>query len=187
MELYSCDMCNFKTPVLSLLENTHKKIHSEEKNFKCDQCEKAFKNSKQLKNHRRLHRISACSISTNAIIQNHSEIIHKCQKCGSTYAHAKSLKDHICKEDNFSCSICGKLISSKSAFKLHLLTHDKNSENLRYKCDNCQYTTNDHNAFRRHRMIHSQNAKYTCKFCDYKCIQSNLYQVIHYLRKFTVI
>ncbi|XP_053674528.1 myeloid zinc finger 1-like [Anopheles nili] len=49
-------MESFKTPILYRLNNTHMKIHSEERNFKCAICGKAFKNNKQLRNHRRWHR-----------------------------------------------------------------------------------------------------------------------------------
>lgn len=171
MELYSCHLCKFKTPIYSRLTNTHMKIHSEERNYQCDQCVKAFKNSKQLKNHRRLHR-------TN----NFTTQIFKCEDCRSAFSHLKSLKAHSCKSGDDSkvkevkCTICDKILSSKSACKLHMLTHESASK---FKCENCSYVTNDHNAFRRHKLQHDGiNGKmYECQFCDARIIQSTSFQV----------
>ena len=52
LELYACGHCNYRTYSLSMLENIHKRIHGDEKNFLCDICGKGFKNSKQLVNHK---------------------------------------------------------------------------------------------------------------------------------------
>ncbi|KAL5291791.1 hypothetical protein ACFFRR_010900 [Megaselia abdita] len=170
MELYSCHLCKFKTPIYSRLTNTHMKIHSEERNYSCDQCVKAFKNSKQLKNHRRLHR-------TN----NLTTQIFKCEDCRSAFSHLKSLKAHSCKAGDLAkskevkCPICDKILSSKSACKLHLLTHENASK---FKCDSCSYVTNDHNAFRRHKLQHDGGGgkMYECQFCDARIIQSTSFQ-----------
>lgn len=170
MELYSCHLCKFKTPIYSRLTNTHMKIHSEERNYQCDQCVKAFKNSKQLKNHRRLHR-------TN----NFTTQIYKCEDCRSAFSHLKSLKAHTCKAGDVKtkevkCPVCDKILSSKSACKLHLLTHENASK---FKCESCSYVSNDHNAFRRHKLQHDGGGgkMYECQFCDARIIQSTSFQV----------
>lgn len=169
MELFSCSICNFKTPILSLLNNTHIKIHSEERNFKCEEknCGKAFKNTKQLKNHRRTHRKVEL-------------VITKCDKCSATFTNPNSLKKHIEKThelaEEVKCEICGKIINSKEALKLHLLTHDSDKK---FHCDyeKCEYATNDHNAIRRHKMRHNKSKHYKCPKCSYTSIQSATYRV----------
>lgn len=193
MELYSCTLCQFKTPIYSRLVNTHSKIHSDERNYKCDQCEKAFKNSKQLKNHRRWHRNAATGTSTTttattstaaadpstAVKQTTVAPLHRCNDCGSAFSHQKTLREHICKENSdakkvMRCDICERVVSSKSSLKLHMLTHEAAT---RFKCDICEYRANDHNAFRRHKMTHDKSKMYICPYCDYKSIQSVAYQV----------
>lgn len=169
MELFSCSICNFKTPILSLLNNTHIKIHSEERNFKCEEknCGKAFKNTKQLKNHRRTHRKVEL-------------VITKCDKCSATFTNPNSLKKHIEKThelaEEVKCEVCGKIINSKEALKLHLLTHDSDKK---FHCDyeKCEYATNDHNAIRRHKMRHNKSKHYKCPKCSYTSIQSATYRV----------
>lgn len=178
MELYKCELCEFKTPIFSRLVNTHAKIHFDDRNYKCEQCEKAFKNSKQLKNHRRWHRVQAAtSANTTTVTKAPPTEIHRCPDCGSTFSQQKTLREHCCKkgESSLKCAICEKLMSSKSSLKLHLLTHSDGEK--RYKCQNCDYATNDHNAFRRHRMGHENRKMYECSFCPYKSVQSVAYQV----------
>lgn len=176
MELYKCELCEFKTPIFSRLVNTHAKIHFDDRNYKCEQCDKAFKNSKQLKNHRRWHRVQTTS-ATAALDKEPPIEIHRCPDCGSTFSQQKTLREHCCKkgESSLKCDICEKLMSSKQSLKLHLLTHSDGEK--RYKCQNCDYTSNDHNAFRRHRMGHENKKMYECGFCPHKSVQSIAYQV----------
>lgn len=170
MELFACDQCDFKTPILSRLNNTHVKIHSSERNFKCDICNKAFKNTKQLKNHRRIHR-SAEQMPT-----------HNCTKCNLRFTNTRSLKKHVERHHNengreeYKCDECGRISISKDGHKLHILTH---KDDKKFICDNdqCHYSTNDHNAFRRHKMKHNESKNYKCPYCDYTSIQSTTFKV----------
>ncbi|XP_073836784.1 uncharacterized protein [Musca autumnalis] len=179
MELYKCELCDFKTPIFSRLANTHAKIHYDDRNYKCEQCGKGFKNSKQLKNHRRWHRVQANS-NNSPSVPPPKELpqpnIYRCPNCGSTFSHQKTLKEHCCKNSESSmmkCDVCHKVMSTKASLKLHLLTHKKEK---RFKCQQCDYATNDHNAFRRHRMGHENKKMYDCQFCEYKSVQSVTYQ-----------
>ena len=164
MELYSCGQCKFKTPILSRLLNTHVKIHSEERNFKCTECGKAFKNTKQLKNHRRIH--------------NDVVVIQKCNLCDTLFYSQRHLRNHIRSKheqmEAFKCEICDGQFSSVKARRTHYLNHMKATK---FKCEHCAYTSNDNNAYRRHRMTHNSEGAYKCRFCSFKSIQSTTYKV----------
>ncbi|KRF84023.1 uncharacterized protein Dvir_GJ12486, isoform B [Drosophila virilis] len=180
MELYCCQLCSFKTPIYSRLVNTHAKIHSEERNYKCEQCGKGFKNTKQLKNHRRLHRTQGLGMAK----PNHSEqqpipmlpVLHRCEDCGAAFKHRKTLREHLCKQRNEQpqCPTCQRVFSSKSSLKLHMRSHQANK---RFKCDKCEYEANDHNAFRRHLATHREPKRYACPHCDFRAIQSTAYRI----------
>ncbi|XP_030380172.1 uncharacterized protein LOC115628282 [Scaptodrosophila lebanonensis] len=187
MELYCCPLCTFKTPIYSRLVNTHSKIHSEERNYKCEQCGKAFKNTKQLKNHRRLHRTQGLGKTVNSgssATDSTTPSLHRCEDCGAAFTHLKTLREHLCKQrsDHAKCDVCDRVCSSKSSLKLHMQTHQATK---RLKCEFCDYDTNDHNALRRHRATHRERLgeaereqkMYTCAHCDYKAIQSTAYQI----------
>jgi hypothetical protein len=154
MDLHACKLCNFKTPFLSRLKNFHLKIHSNEKNYKCDyvKCNKRFKNSKQLKNHAQRH-VNSLNKQKNVIpniVENDSKKIR--------------------------CQICNKGFSSESGLYIHFNEHK--SEEKRFSCEEkgCEYSTNDHNSFRRHKFQHTKTHQYSCPACDYTSIQSNTYR-----------
>jgi hypothetical protein len=153
MDLYACKLCNFKTPILSRLKNFHSKIHFDEKNYKCEfnNCNKRFKNSKQLKNHSQIHK-------NNKNTQSNSN--------SSADNEAKKIK----------CQICNRGFSSESGLYIHFTQH-KNDEK-RFICEEkgCEYSTNDHNSFRRHKFQHTKTHQYSCPACDYSSIQSNTYR-----------
>lgn len=178
MELYACQQCNFKTPVLGRLNNTHMKIHSDEKNFICAICNKAFKNNKQLRNHRRTHR-EIQQIQQSAWL--HSEFPVKCVKCDFKFANQKFLKAHMESRHGTSeidgrmkCSLCGMLFKTRYLLQSHMAKH---SDEKRFKCSYCDFSCNDHNSMRRHKMRHnSEGHMYRCSYCDYTSIQSTTYR-----------
>ncbi|XP_055623645.1 uncharacterized protein LOC129767055 [Toxorhynchites rutilus septentrionalis] len=194
MELYSCHLCNFKTPVLCRLNNTHMKIHSDEKNFICAICDKAFKNNKQLRNHRRSHRDHPRGQQTTSQDKQqsdgssdhpkqHSSLPVNCVKCGLKFSNQKTLKAHVesrhvsdggAVEGRMRCSICGMVFKTRYLLQSHVAKH---SDEKKFKCDHCDYSTNDHNAIRRHKMRHNSNGHmYSCSYCDYTSIQSTTYR-----------
>lgn len=166
MELYACEMCDFRTPILSRLMNTHMRIHSEERNYKCEMCDKAFKNTKQLKNHRRIH--------------SQVVTINKCDECDVMFYSQRHLTDHKRSQhkqlDAYKCKICDSIFSSIKARETHMLNHKRKTK---YKCADCPYKSNDNNAYRRHRKTHDETIsnRYECRHCDFKSIQSSAYMV----------
>lgn len=115
MELYSCDKCDYKTYSLAKLNNIHKLIHSSEKPFLCDLCGKGFKNPKQLRNHKIIHKVKTI------------EKMQNCTYCDRTFADKRLLKVHIAgvheKIKPFCCSYCGYKAASNGALKLHIRQH----------------------------------------------------------------
>ncbi|XP_058832072.1 uncharacterized protein LOC131690373 [Topomyia yanbarensis] len=193
MELYSCHLCNFKTPVLCRLNNTHMKIHSDEKNFICAVCDKGFKNNKQLRNHRRSHREQPQiqqakerqEEQRHQICKQPSQPVN-CVKCGLKFSNPKILKAHVesnhvldgdhcvSGEGRMKCSICGMVFKTRYLLKSHVAKH---SDEKKFKCSDCDYSTNDHNAIRRHKMRHNtEGHMYRCSYCDYTSIQSTTYR-----------
>ncbi|XP_053685132.1 uncharacterized protein LOC128734804 [Sabethes cyaneus] len=194
MELYCCNVCNFKTPVLCRLNNTHMKIHSDEKNFICAICDKGFKNNKQLRNHRRYHRELGQPTKERHPAERKQESNTyqslqpvNCVKCGLKFSNQKILKAHVeskhsvagmeaggGKSGRLKCSICGMLFKTRYLLISHVAKH---SDEKKFKCQNCDYSTNDHNAIRRHKMRHNSEAHmYRCSYCDYTSIQSTTYR-----------
>lgn len=152
MELFACTLCDYKTPILSRLKNFHENIHSNEKNFFCNfpECDKSFKNSKQMKNHSQIHknkRKSQIKVSSSGVDKASKKI-----RCGE----------------------CNKIFTSDSGLYIHSMEH-KTTEK-KFSCEECDYCTNDHNSFRRHKSQHSQVHRYKCPACDYTSIQSNTYR-----------
>uniref|UniRef100_A0A8W7P514 C2H2-type domain-containing protein n=1 Tax=Anopheles coluzzii TaxID=1518534 RepID=A0A8W7P514_ANOCL len=234
MELYACHLCSFKTPVLCRLNNTHMKIHSEERNFKCAICGKAFKNNKQLRNHRRWHREPQQQQQQQQqpqhqeapVVEEQQPVSQpppveeppaigptqsndasqgdkpkakptsiqqstmKCVKCGLRFAGKRQLRTHMDAKHpteagepgstevsaaKHRCLLCGMVFRTRYLLQSHAAKH---SDEKRFKCEHCEYTTNDHNAFRRHKMRHSTKGghMYKCSYCDYSSIQSTTYR-----------
>lgn len=115
MELYACDMCDYKTFSLGKLNNIHKLIHSDVKAFSCSVCQKAFKNSKQLRNHKITHK------------ERSKKSVHLCEVCNKTFFNKRQLRVHMDgvhkKIKPFLCNYCGYKGASKSALKMHIRQH----------------------------------------------------------------
>lgn len=163
--LYSCDKCDYKTYSLAKLNNIHKFIHSDAKNFSCDKCNKAFKNNKQLRNHKLVHKDKS------------EKLVHVCEECTKSFANRRQLRIHMDyvhkKLRPFLCNFCGYKGSSRSSLKMHIRQHTGEKP---FSCTSCSYTTSDHNSLRRHTLRHTGQKPYKCSYCSYACIQSSTYK-----------
>lgn len=168
MELYSCDQCTYKTNSLSKLMNLHRRTHGDERPFLCDLCGKGFKTTKQLRNHKAVHKGKE---------KRENEQSVSCDICGRAFTGTRMLKYHMDivhrKLRPYLCSDCGHSAASKSSLRMHARQHTGEKP---YACNECDYRTSDHNTLRRHKMRHSGAKHYTCPHCPYASIQSSTFK-----------
>ncbi|XP_037077786.1 gastrula zinc finger protein XlCGF71.1-like [Pollicipes pollicipes] len=167
-DLYHCDLCDYKTTRYSQLVSQHLPTHSQLREHVCETCQKAFKSSKQLQNHRAKHKrrddpsfVESCRcplcglvLSDRRALQLHREMVHE-------------------KRRGFQCNTCGRLFSCRSSLVMHARQHTGQKP---FACEQCDYATTDHNTLRRHRMRHTGERPYKCPHCSYSCIQSTTYK-----------
>lgn len=166
MELYACDKCSFKTPILARLKSEHMKTHSDVRGYKCGLCDKGFKNTKQLKHHVRMHRLRL-----NPMSSQRKPIERKCNQCNMSFPNTVALESHIIDIHTAVTEKKDLLTSLPTAIPPSSL-HDVK----KYKCPECNYESNDHNSYRRHKFQHSKDSLYKCQFCSYSSIQSTTYR-----------
>uniref|UniRef100_A0A182QL69 C2H2-type domain-containing protein n=1 Tax=Anopheles farauti TaxID=69004 RepID=A0A182QL69_9DIPT len=97
------------------------------------------------------------------------------QGTGSTASTASTSHSTTTTASKHRCLLCGMMFRTRYLLQSHAAKH---SDEKRFKCEHCDYTTNDHNAFRRHKMRHSAKGahRYKCSYCDYSSIQSTTYR-----------
>lgn len=145
----------------TMIEQTSSKQVLESKNwrrFKCDQCEKRFKEARHLATHMNSH------------LPKEQKFTHECQYCDKKYSSIFSLRHHIkhvhVKSPAFRCQFCGKEFSRKANLDSHLShvhTRDRN-----FECDICGLKVKTKGILRNHKLLHSNNPAdlKECQICS---------------------
>ncbi|XP_075232899.1 uncharacterized protein LOC142331109 isoform X2 [Lycorma delicatula] len=146
-------VCNFCQKVLncSTSLNRHLNIHTKEKNYVCNFCQKVFYHPSSLKKHRNIH------------TEEKSYVCNVCQKvlnCPSTLS--RHLNIHT-KEKTYVCNVCQKVLNCPSSLKRHLNIHTKEKN---YVCKFCQKSFNYKEVLKAHLNIHTKEKSYICYFCQ---------------------
>ncbi|KAJ8278545.1 hypothetical protein GJAV_G00088760 [Gymnothorax javanicus] len=146
---YKCDQCEDSFRFKSNLKS-HRRIHAGEKSYKCDQCQKCFSNSKFLKSHQKIHT---------------SERPYKCDLCKYSFRSMFNLKSH---QRIHAGEKSYKFDQSQKCFfnSKYLKSPQKIDTSERpYKCDQCKDSFRFKSNLKSHQRIHAGEKPYKCHQC----------------------
>ena len=137
----------------------HLPVHTDERNFQCDQCEKAFRQLSTLTQHK--------------ASKHSSSKPYVCEICTKSFSRVSILINHkkIHKDEkNYQCEVCEKAFHQKINLKMHMNIH---SNKRPYSCSNCQKGFNQKSNLSVHQRTCKKNAVIETKNEDWKLLPAN--------------
>ncbi|KAM5153050.1 zinc finger protein 646 [Mantella aurantiaca] len=116
------------------VEPTQVSLPTQERKYKCNQCDRTYRHASSLFNHKKTHRTGVYKCPDclkeffNLMAYNNHLRIHKypCKDCGKAFRIAGHLAAHRKiheQEGAFDCSVCDQSFFSQSSLEHHQLTH----------------------------------------------------------------
>ena len=145
---YQCPTCKEQFRRLALLNDHYKNTHSP---ILCEDCTKEFCTPSVLERHAYLHKLLDY---TCTICDKHFPFMSDLEQ--HKISHAK-VKTHHCTQEN-----CDHSFFNKGDLLKHMLTHSGKT----WKCQLCDYTSNDQRNLKSHMCVHSNLKRYICATCS---------------------
>ncbi|KAJ8977991.1 hypothetical protein NQ317_004536 [Molorchus minor] len=164
-------------PLKQLLD-LHLPIHSRERNYKCDECNRKFFSKNDLQKHyqthtgQKPHNCVVCqkSFSRYSLLRRHEKIHNDvpkyvCTQCDKTFLTKHYLDTHVEKHKKkrpYTCNVCNKSFVFKQGLERHEIVH---SDNKPHKCNYCEVSFTSAIKLTRHLTSHAGLRPYPCKMC----------------------
>ncbi|XP_063630746.1 zinc finger protein 570-like [Cydia splendana] len=152
---YPCEICEKKFRRLVEL-SIHTRVHTGEKPYQCEVCQKRFTQSSQVKIHKRCHT---------------GEKPYQCEVCEKKFTQSSQLKSHKRShtgEKPYQCEVCEKKFNQRGGLKLHKRSHTGEKP---YQCEICQKQFSDPSHAKIHKLLHTGEKPYQCELCEKRFTQ----------------
>lgn len=145
LKKFKCLICQKTYSTKGNLNNHTKTIHENIRPYKCDysNCDKCYSNPSRLETHKRIHtghRPFKCGICNKKFNEKGNLKTHllfhssyrpyRCEYCEHSYKTKGHLKEHILihhyKIKKYKCEICNNSFGRNSSLIIHLKVHEKN-------------------------------------------------------------
>ena len=150
---YKCKVCSKSSMSASLLK-IHMESHNE-KNLKCDECDRYFSGPRRLKVHQ-------YKVHSEPGPERHFKCSYCCRTFNKRYVFVNHLKRHL-NEKECLCDVCGKAFHDKHRLRVHKRMH---SEEKEFACGVCAKRFRQPNALHTHMRVHTGKRPYKCLVCD---------------------
>ncbi|XP_075973259.1 uncharacterized protein LOC142974680 [Anticarsia gemmatalis] len=155
---YECVECKSRFICKSMLD-LHTRVHTKDKPFTCDICDKPFSSKGLMNQHKR-------SV-------HDKEKSHLCQLCSKSFFKKYHLQKHLqshTKEKRFECPDCGKFYKTVNTLKGHRETH---GDVRNFACNLCDQTFMKKEYLSIHMVTHTKVKRYPCQYCGVKFHRSD--------------